>query len=160
MKTSIRLAALAVAPLFAVGHLAAAQNVNGNHEGGGVEAEIRSLNAQEVSALLAHDTKTLAAIWSDDFVVTNPVNKLVTKQQVLAMMESGALVITALSRQIEYVHVYGDFVVVAGSETATFAGTLPLAGKTAALRFTNIWTRQAGRWRQVARHANIVPQPQ
>ena len=27
------------------------------------------------------------------------------------------------------------------------------------LRFTGVWMKQAGRWQEVARHANIVPQP-
>jgi hypothetical protein len=48
--------------------------------------------------------------------VTNPLNKFVTKQQVLGMVDSGFLVITSFDRQIEYLRVYGDVVVVAGGE--------------------------------------------
>lgn len=101
----------------------------------------------------------MARVWSDDMVVTNPLNKFVTKQQVLGTVKSGFLVITAYDRRIEYVRVYGDTVIVAGSETVTWGGQMPNAGKAENLRFTAIWIKQQGRWQEVARHANIVPQP-
>jgi ketosteroid isomerase-like protein len=122
------------------------------------EAEVRRLNAEEGQAFLNKDAKALDRLWSDDLVVTNPLNKFVSKQQVLGMVESGFLVITSLDRQIEYLRVYGDTVIVAGSETALWGGKMPNAGKTEHLRFTGIWMKQHGRWQEVARHANIVPQ--
>jgi len=100
----------------------------------------------------------MAHLWSDDFVVTNPLNKFVNKQQVLGMVESGFLVITSLDRRIEYARAYGDVVIVAGSETVVWGGKMPNAGRTEHLRFTGIWMRQGGRWQQIARHANVVPQ--
>jgi hypothetical protein len=118
---------------------------------------VRSLSDAEVKAFLQRDPKALAAIWSDDFVVTNPLNDLVTKQQVLDMVKSGFLVITSFTRKIEYVQRYGDTVVVAGTEQVTWGGKMPVAGKTNSLRFTAIWVRQKGHWQEVARHANIVP---
>jgi ketosteroid isomerase-like protein len=122
------------------------------------EQEIRRLNAEEPEAFLHKDPKTLARLWSDDFVVTNPLNKFVNKQQVLGMVESGFLVITAYDRQIEYLRFYGDTAIVAGSETVVWGGKMPNAGKTEHLRFTGVWMKQGGRWQQVARHANVVPQ--
>lgn len=101
----------------------------------------------------------MAGVWSDDMVVTNPLNKFVTKQQVLGMVKSGFLVITAYERRIEYVRAYGDMVIVAGGETVTWGGRMPNAGKTENLRFTGIWMKQNGRWQEIARHANIVPGP-
>lgn len=94
------------------------------------EEQVRRLNAQEGQAFLQRDPKALERVWSDDMVVTNPLNKFVTKQQVLGMVESGVLVITAYDRQIEYLRVYGDTVIVAGSETVLWAGKMPNAGKT------------------------------
>ncbi len=123
------------------------------------EQEIRRLNGDEVQAFLQKDPKAMARLWSDDMVVTNPLNKFVTKKQVLGMVESGFLVITSYDRQIEYLHTYGDTTIVAGSETVVWGGKMPNAGKTEHLRFTGIWAKQNGRWQQVARHANIVPQP-
>jgi hypothetical protein len=91
-------------------------------------------------------------------VVTNPLNKFVTKQQILGMVNSGFLVITSYDRQIEYVRFYGDTAIVAGHETVVWGGKMPNAGKTENLRFTGVWMKQQGRWQQIARHANIMPQ--
>jgi hypothetical protein len=63
----------------------------------------------------------MARLWSDDFVVTNALNKFVTKQQVLGMVDSGFLVITSFDRQIEYLRAYGDVVIVAGREAVVWA---------------------------------------
>jgi uncharacterized protein (TIGR02246 family) len=119
--------------------------------------EVRRLNAAEVEAFLHNDSKAMARLWADDFVVTNPLNKFVSKRQVIGMVESGFLVITSYDRQIEYLRFYGDTAIVAGNETVVWGGKMPNAGKTEHLRFTGIWMKQGGGWREVARHANIVP---
>jgi uncharacterized protein (TIGR02246 family) len=122
------------------------------------EDEIRRLNADEVRAFIHNDPKEMARVWSDDLVVTNPLNKFVNKQQILGMVTSGILVITSYDRQIEYVRFYGDTAIVAGNETVVWGGKMPNAGKTEHLRFTGVWMKQQGRWQEVARHANIVPE--
>ena len=121
------------------------------------EAEIRKQSADEVQAFLRRDAAAMAHLWADDFVVTNPLNRFVTKRQVLEMVESGVLVITAFERQIEYIKVYGDTVILVGRETVTWGGKMPNAGQTEQLRITAIWMERDGRWQQVARHANVVP---
>ena len=57
------------------------------------EKELRRLNTEEVDAFLHKDPKTMERLWSDDMVVTNPLNKFVTKKDVLGMMQSGFLII-------------------------------------------------------------------
>lgn len=125
-----------------------------------VEEEIRGLNTEEVDAFLHKDPQAMARLWSDDFVVTNPLNKFVTKQQVLGMVESGFLVIVSFDRVIEYLRVYGDIVIVAAGETVVWGGKMPNTGKTERLRFTAVWMKQLGRWQEIARHANIIPPQQ
>jgi Domain of unknown function (DUF4440) len=158
MRNTVTLVLLALAPTLAPGQETAARA--GASRSQRVEAEVRRLNDEEVRALLANDVKTMARLWSDGFVVTNPFNRFVTKQEVLGMVTSGTLAFTSYERRVEYVRVYTDFVVVAGSETVVWAGKMPNAGQTSPLRFTAIWMRQGGRWREVARHANIVIQQQ
>jgi uncharacterized protein (TIGR02246 family) len=145
---------VAVPALFALGQTTSPQT----DENRCVEQELRRLNTEELDAFLHKDAKALANLWSDDLVVTNPLNKFVTKQQILGMVESGFLVITSYDRSVEYVRVYGDTVIVAGSETVVWGGKMPNAGKAEHLRFTGVWMKQAGRWQEVARHANIVPE--
>ena len=43
------------------------------------EQEVRKLNAEEVGAFLMNDPKAMARVWSEDFVVTNPLNKFVNR---------------------------------------------------------------------------------
>ncbi len=121
--------------------------------------EVRRLCAEEVDAFLHKDAKTMERLWSDAFVVTNPLNTFANKQQVLGMMESGVLIIVSYDRQTEYARAYhDDTVIVAGSETVIWGGRMPNAGKTEHLRFTAVWMREHGTWQEVARHANIVPE--
>ena len=120
--------------------------------------EVRRLNAEEVEAFIHNGPKSMANLWSNDLVVTNPFNKFVNKQQILGMVESGSLSIPSYNRRIEYVRSYDDTVIVAGNETVVWGGKMPNAGKTEHLRFTGIWMKQLGRWQEVARHANIIPQ--
>jgi ketosteroid isomerase-like protein len=122
------------------------------------EQQVRQASDDEVQAFLRNDPKAMGRLWSEDLVVTNPLNKLVNKQEVLGMVQSGFLVITSYDRRIEHARVYGDTVILAGSETVVWGGKMPVAGKTQQLRFTAIWMKQQGRWQEVARHANIVPQ--
>ena len=143
------LSALTVTSLFC-----AAQIPTGQQS----EEQVRVTSQQEVEAFLNKDSSVMARLWSDDMVVTNPLNKFVTKQQVMGMVQSGFLIITSYDRRVEYAHVYGDIVILAGSETVTWGGRMPNAGKTEQLRFTAIWMKQKGGWQEVARHANIVPQ--
>jgi ketosteroid isomerase-like protein len=118
--------------------------------------EVTRLDAAEVQAFLANDPATLARLWSDDFVVTNPFNQFVTKEQVMALVTSGVLAFTSYERHLEYAHAYGDVVIVAGSETVVWAGKIPLAGQISHLRYTAVWSRHGNEWQEVARHANIV----
>jgi ketosteroid isomerase-like protein len=160
MKISLAwglLLVLATCPVLSVLGQKAAQPTK---KGASAEEEVRRSNEEEVKAFLHRDPGELARLWSDDLVVTNPLNKFVHKQQVLRMVESGMLVITGYDRKIEYVHVFGDTAIVAGSETVTFAGKMPLTGETVRLRFTGIWMKQHGSWLEVARHANVVPDGQ
>jgi ketosteroid isomerase-like protein len=125
-----------------------------------VEKQIRRLNTDEHDAFMKNDADALAKIWSDDFVVTNPFNQFVTKQQVLALVKNGTLAFKSYERNIEYVKIYGDTVIAAGSETCVWGGKIPIAGQESHLRFTSIWRKQGGKWLEVARHANIIPASQ
>jgi uncharacterized protein (TIGR02246 family) len=138
--------------------LAAAPDGSPQDRPGNAEEEIRQLSAAEVEAFLKRDPAAMGRLWSDDFVVTNPLNQFVTKKQVLGMVDSGFLVIMSFDRQLDYLKVYGDTAIVAGRETVVWGGKMPNAGRTEHLRITAVWMRQQGGWLQVARHANVVPE--
>ena len=120
------------------------------------EQAVRALSAQEVDAFVRRDRQRLAGLWSADFVVTNPLNRLANKTEVLAMIDSGFLVITAYERRIEYARAEKDLVILAGTETVIWGGGMPGAGTPQQLRFTAIWKKLRGGWQQIARHANVM----
>ena len=154
MRTLIGFATLTtfLAPLFGVAMTPPRHSATGRD----VEREIRRLNDEEVRALIAGDAPALGQIWSENFVVTNPLNRLVTRRDVLALVESDTLAFQAYERHIDYIHVYSAAVVVAGHENVVWSGKMPLAGKPSSLRFTAVWMKQNGRWQEVARHANLT----
>jgi hypothetical protein len=130
---------------------------HGNNAEQPSEDAVRQASAREVKAFLDKDAGKLATLWSDDMVVTNPLNKFVDKRQVLGMVQAGVLTFAAYERTIDYAHVYGDTVILAGKETVTWGSRMPHGGKTERLLFTAVWMKQGGRWQEVARHANVVP---
>lgn len=151
-----RLVAFAVGLMVMTAPCAFSQSTAAPEDKRAAEA-VQRLSMEEVQDFLKRDTKAIAELWSDDLAITNPLNRLVGKKQVLGMMESAFLVIRSYERRAEYVRVYGDMVVLAGSETVTWGGRMPNAGKTEQLRFTAIWMKQGRRWQEIVRHANIVP---
>ncbi len=156
MRMTVAFVAPMVAPFLLFGQTTHAGSANSNAYS--VEETIRQLNAEEVRALLVNDANSLRRIWSHEFVVTNPLNEFVAKQEVLALVESHTLAFTSYERHVEYIRVYGNTVVVAGSEVVVWSGKMPLAGKISHLRFTAIWMRDGKEWQEVARHANIIPE--
>ena len=122
------------------------------------DTSLRTANDQEVAAFLHTDATALAQLWSADFLVTNPLNQVATKDQVLGMVKAGMLSFKSYERRIEYIRHYGSMAVVIGSETVEWTGRMPLAGAPRSLRFTALWKLSGGRWKELIRHANVVPE--
>jgi len=126
------------------------------------EATVRSLDDQERVAALNRDTIALERLWSDEFVVNAPNNKVsVGKQAALdAFVRGGIINFSSFERQIEFSRADGDFAFIMGLETLVPLSDAPSfglkAGQPTHRRFTNIWKRKAGTWRLYARHANVI----
>ncbi|QYE33370.1 nuclear transport factor 2 family protein (plasmid) [Polymorphobacter sp. PAMC 29334] len=119
---------------------------------------LQAANDAEVRAFLAADAKGLSSLWDDTFVVNNPLGKFVTGPPVAAMVTVGVLRFTSLTRSIDYTHAYGDITILAGTENCGWAGKFSLAGQTSKVRFIAVWRHlYNGKWLEVARHADIVP---
>ena len=126
------------------------------------EAAVRSADDQERIAALNRDTAALGRLWSDQFAVNAPNNRVVIgKRAVLeAFVRSGIINFSSFERQIEFIRVDGDFAFIMGLETLRPLSDAPSAGLVAGQltqrRFTNIWRKEAGTWRLYARHANVI----
>ena len=95
MRAHIRVGALLLAA-FSPSARALVQRVDSQSV---AEREVREASASEVQALLTSDAKTLAGLWSDELVVTNPLNELVNKKRVLALVGTDTLAFAAYERR-------------------------------------------------------------
>jgi ketosteroid isomerase-like protein len=121
------------------------------------EETLRARDDQERQAVLNRDTAALERLWSDDFVVNSPGNQvLIGKRAVLAHIEQGFIHYASFERQVELVRVRGNVGIVMGAEIVQPIGKAPMAGQTVHRRFTDVWKLEAGAWREIARHANVI----
>lgn len=124
--------------------------------GGAWEQQIRAAEERHRIAFLANDVRALDAMFSDDFIVNSPQNKVIEKGQLMGMVQGGALAISSFDQKIESIRRFGDVVTVMGEDRVVYAASSPLAGQTHRRRFTDIWQLQGNDWRFVARQASIT----
>jgi ketosteroid isomerase-like protein len=122
------------------------------------EEIVRALDDEERVAALKRDRRTLARLWSDQFTVNAPNNRVVIgKQAVLDEFVTGGVVHFSLfERRVEFIRVDADYAFVMGGETVKPVGG-PSAGQLIQRRFTNVWKKEGSTWRLFARHANVIP---
>lgn len=127
----------------------------------GPAAALAALDARQKEMVASADVAGLTALSADGLTINAPTNRILTRDQFLAMMRGGQIGAEAFERQVESVTVEGDIGIVMGSEvfTPTLASEL---GKTYGARplkrrYTNIYILYHGQWRWLARHANVVP---
>lgn len=117
---------------------------------------IRQLEEHERIAVLSGDLASLQRLWSEDFSVNAPTNRISPdRATVLELVRRGTIRYASFDRRIEQVRVLGDLAIVMGAETVqpvAQAAPLPPMQR----RFTHVWRNEAGNWRLVARHANNI----
>ena len=119
-----------------------------------IQQEIRRLDLAHAAAILRGDLAALDKLWTTDFKVNNPFNEIDKADRI----RTGAVTYASFVREPESILVHGDTVIVMGREIVVPKGTSPDAGKTINRRYTNIWMRRNGKWRLIARHANVICQ--
>ncbi|HEX5436467.1 MAG TPA: nuclear transport factor 2 family protein [Gemmatimonadaceae bacterium] len=114
---------------------------------------IAALEEQGRKAFLARDLETLNALWSDELIVNSPINRIHSKERVLALLNEGIISHISYEVDIERIDRLQDLVIVMGGDTVINApGSRPISR-----RFTNVWRLENGAWRMFIRHANIAP---
>ena len=123
---------------------------------------VRSLDDQERVAALNRDVPALERLWSDQFVVNAPNNRVVVgrQQNLDTFVRGGVINFSSFERTIEFVRVDGDFGVLMGLEAVVPRTDVPsvglVAGQVIRRRFTNIWKNEGDAWRLYWRHANVM----
>ncbi len=122
------------------------------------EEVIRALEDRVRLGVLNQDIASLTPLWSEDFMVNAPANRVSPNRRfVFDLIEAGLIHYTSFETSIEALRIDGDVAIVMGAETVMPTGKAPLAGATVQRRYTHIWKRDGETWLLIARHANIRP---
>lgn len=121
-----------------------------------IEAEIRRLEKMEVQAILNKDTITLAKLWDKNYIVNSPDNVVVLPGKTAVDRPVLKRSRTSFIREIEHIIIRGNTAITMGNETVVPTGDQPNTGQTIKRRYTNIWMKNDGEWKLVARHANVI----
>jgi hypothetical protein len=120
------------------------------------EMVIRSLENKEREAILKKDTVQLSKLMSKNIVVQNPENVIVGYRKIMDRIRTGKINYSSFERKIESIAFVNDISVVMGLETLVPQGDTQNAGNSVNRRFTNVWAKENGEWKLVARQATIV----
>lgn len=116
------------------------------------EAEVRQREEDLRIAFLAADIPALDAIIADGYLVNSPLQQVLDKPKLLALLAAGRIRHSEFDVVIECIGRHGDVAVVMGRDSVID----PPAGTRTQRRFTNLWQYQAGVWRTIARHAHVL----
>ncbi len=123
---------------------------------------LAELDAQQKTMVATANVDGLAKLAHPDLRINAPTNRILTRNQFLAMMRNGQIGAEGFERTAESVTVTGKIGVVMGFEVFTPTAASEL-GKTYGVhplkrRYTNIYVKENGKWLWLARHANVVPE--
>jgi ketosteroid isomerase-like protein len=113
-----------------------------DHSAVSVDDEILSLEKKRTEALLARDFTTLDYLFESDLLYVHSNGKVETKAEFLDAMRTGKANYRAFEFRNVAVRGYGDSAIVTGEVVMT-------ANNRRELRFTNVWSKASGRWRNV-----------
>ncbi len=120
------------------------------------EMEILKLEDAQREAFQNKDTATLFKLFSPNFVVNAPTNKITTFPELMQLMRQGAVDMEGFERITEKVTFNNNIAIAMGYETLRPTGKMPNAGKTVKRRYTNIWMQNKGGWQLVGRQSTII----
>jgi ketosteroid isomerase-like protein len=121
----------------------------------GNEQMIIDLDRKRMTAMAEQDIATLNEVIADDLIYTHSSARLDTKQSLIANMQSGSTVYTAVVPSDVKAQDLGDTVVLTGScRIGVTAGGRP---NSFGVRFTDVYARRGGRWQMVTWQSTRLP---
>lgn len=124
-------------------------------------ADVLAIDEQQRAMVAAADVAGLGRLAHANLRINAPGGRVLTREQFLANMRSGEIAAEGFERTAEDVSLSGNIAVVMGRETFTPKAGSELARTFGARplqrRYTNVYVLEGGRWRWLARHANVVP---
>jgi hypothetical protein len=130
---------------------------------GGDEASLRALDERQRQIIAAQDVRGMTEIAHPNLRINAPTNQVLTRELLLAMMASGEVAAEDFVRVPEMVTISGNIGVVMGHEsftpTAGSASGRMFGARPLKRRYTNVYVFEGGRWKFIARHANVIAPP-
>jgi len=140
------------------GHASDAVGGSGAGRSGDAQKEISALLDQYTQALLKKDTAALDRIWADDLTFINMRGELLSKQNRLDNIKSGATAFKSIRLSEVQVRPYGrDAAAVATFQVALEAQYSGQEGS-GNYRVTTVWARPKAEWQMVAVHMTRINQ--
>lgn len=116
--------------------------------------ELKQIQQRLITAWINGDRETIDAILADDWAVTDPGGRVLTKAQVMAELDSGERKLESGTIDEINVRLFGDVAVVTGKTAAT--GSYQGTSVSVSFRFTDVFVKKDGNWRAVASHATMI----
>lgn len=127
------------------------------------EADVRALDERERQLVATSDVAALEQLAHPNLRINAPMGRVLTREEFLANLRSGRISAEQFERIPETVTISGNVATVMGRETFTPVAESELGQMYGAVRlqrrYTNIYVWEDGRWRWLARHANVVQTP-
>ena len=127
------------------------------------DTSLRKADALQMRIIVDEDVKAQQDFMHPNYIINAPANRVMRKEQVVAMLGQGQMASDTFERTIEGTAITGEIGIVMGHETVTPAPNSQLArqfgGKPLARRFTNVFIWEGGRWQFLARQATVVTPP-
>lgn len=121
-----------------------------------VQEDLRRLDDEQARLVQAGDEAGMAALLHPDYVAHAPNGRLYGYEQTLALIRSGALARERFERTQERVTVSGTTGIVTGVDRLEVAPPLAQRGERTR-RYTNVYVRENGAWKLIARHFHLLP---
>lgn len=118
--------------------------------------ELNQIQQRLIKAWVGKDRETINTILADDWMVTDPGGRVLTKSQVMAELDSGERKLESGTIDEVNVRLFGNVAVVTGRTVAT--GSYQGNSVSVKLRFTDVFVKRGGRWYAVASQATLIAQ--
>ncbi len=129
--------------------LAGTTFAEGDRQQSKARAELDKAQAEYLAALLDADVAALARIWTEDYTFINGRGMLLSKDDRLKNIETGATELDSIKESGRQVRLYDD-------DTAVLTGTVTLEAKYSGQAasgdygYTIVWIKRDGRWQMAA----------
>jgi hypothetical protein len=110
----------------------------------GVHFEVSQMEILACNAILRRDTVLLTTIWSRDFTLDTPMNRLEAGKSSMEKYIS-------YSRLVERINHLGDFVYTSGHEFLHPFADGTITGEGRKRNFLHTWSRKSGTWKLVSK---------